>query len=291
MRKWLNCSSPISIRYLLLNDVPNGGTMDTYQVRIENCNSIDRADITLKKGSLNIKYGPNGLGKSTIARAIVSQARNDGSLEGLAPFKGRGKAGSGQPKVSGIDGITSALVFDEEYVNQFAFQQDEVIKNSFDIFIKTPEYSTTMQEIENLFSGIKKAFSDNTEIDLTIKDLKELRDAFGKTNADGSIPKSSKLLRAYGSGNKIENIPETLKPFESFIKSQDPSKWIGWQIKGNEFLKLADACPYCSTALTDGPQKEVPLAVAKEYDATAIGHLNTIKAVIERLGKYFSSQC
>lgn len=265
--------------------------MADYQVKIENCNSIDRAEIILKKGSLNIKYGPNGLGKSTIAKAIVSQARNDGSLAALAPFKGRGKPGASQPTVSGIEGISSALVFDEEYVNQFTFQQDEVIKNSFEIFIKTPEYSKTMEEIEDLFAGIKKAFSDNAEIDQTIKDLKDLRDAFGKTNADGSIPKSSKMLKAYGSGNKIENIPETLKPFATFIKSQDPSKWIGWQIKGNEFLKLGDTCPYCSTTLPDGPQKDVPLAVAKEYDATAIGHLNALKAVIERLGKYFSAKC
>jgi hypothetical protein len=35
----------------------------------------------------------------------------------------------------------------------------------------------------------------------------------------------------------------------------------------------------------------IPLAVAKEYDANAIGHLNTLKAVIERLGKYFSDKC
>lgn len=265
--------------------------MADYQIKIENCNSIDCADILIKKGSLNIKYGPNGLGKSSIAKAIVSQARNDGTLKELAPFKGRGKVGSSQPKVSGIEGIASALVFDEEYVNQFAFQQDEVVKNSFDIFIKTPEYSKAMIEIEDLFAGIKKAFSDNEEIEQTTKDLKELRDAFGKTNADGSIPKSSKLLKAYGSGNKIENIPEALKPFESFIKSPDPSKWIGWQIKGNEFLKLGDTCPYCSTALPEGAQKDIPLAVAKEYDATAIGHLNTLKAVIERLGKYFSAKC
>ncbi len=265
--------------------------MTDYQITIENCNSIDRADICIRKGSLNIKYGPNGLGKSTIAKAIVSQARNDGSLKTLMPFKNRGKAGAGQPTVDGIQDLTSALVFDEAYVNQFAFQPDEVVKNSFDIFIKTPEYIATMSEIEELFAGIKKAFADNSEIEQTTKDLKELRDAFGKSNADGSIPKSSKLLKAYGSGNKIENIPETLKPFETFIKSQDPSKWIGWQIKGNDFLKLGDTCPYCSTALPEASQKETALAVAKEYDATAIGHLNTLKAIIERLGMYFSAKC
>jgi energy-coupling factor transporter ATP-binding protein EcfA2 len=265
--------------------------MATFHITIENCNTIDRATIGIEKGSLNIKYGPNGLGKSTIAKAIFSQARNDGTLVALTPFKNRGKVGTNPPKVDGIEGLNSALVFDEDYVNQFAFQQDEVVKNSFDIFVKTPEYVVATKEIDELFAGIKKAFDDNAEIEETTKDLKELRDAFGTTNRDGSIPKSSKLLKAYGSGNKIENVPDSLKPFEVFIKGQNPSKWIGWQIKGNEFLDLADTCPYCSTAMAEVTQKETALAVAKEYDATAVGHLNTLKAVIERLGKYFSAKC
>ncbi|MER9243127.1 AAA family ATPase [Mesorhizobium sp. M0633] len=264
--------------------------MAAYEISIRNCNSIDLAAIRIEKGSLNIKYGPNGIGKSTIARAIVSQARGDGTLDALIPFKNRGKAGSKKPQVDGIDDVKSALVFDEEYVNQFAFQQDEVVKNSFNIFVKTPEYVTTMAEIEDLFTGIRKAFADSVEIEQTTKDLKELREAFGNSKT-GAIPKNSKIHRAFGTGNKIENVPDSLKSFETFIKSPEPSKWISWQIKGNEFLKLGDTCPYCSTGLPEGPQKETALAVAKEYDATAIGHLNVLKAIIGRLGKYFSDKC
>lgn len=265
--------------------------MADYEISIENCNSIDIANIGVKKGCLNIKFGPNGLGKSTIAKAIVSQARDDGTLAELVPFKSRGKTGAAQPKVDGIGDIGSALVFDEAYVNLFAFQQDEVVKNSFDIFIKTPEYDAAMADIEKLFDGIKKAFADRPEIEQTTKDLKDLRDAFGKPNKDGSIAKSSKVLKAFGSGNKIDNIPDELLPFEMFVKSANPSKWIGWQIKGKEFLELGDTCPYCATALPEPKQKETALAVAKEYDATAINHLNNLKEVIERLGKYFSDGC
>lgn len=263
----------------------------TYNVVVENCNSIDRAEFQITKGNLNIKYGPNGLGKSTIARAIVSKARSDDTLAHLIPFKNRGNVAAPAPTVTGIDDIKSALVFDEDYVSQFVFQQEEVVKNSFDIFIKTPEYVVAMEEIEKLFAGIRKAFADNPDIEQALKDLKELRDAFGNPNKDGSMPRTSKFLKSFGPGNKIEHIPEILKPFELFIRSQEPSKWIAWQIKGNEFLKLGDACPYCATKLPEAAQKETALAVAKEYDATAVGHLNTIKAVIERLGKYFSAKC
>jgi energy-coupling factor transporter ATP-binding protein EcfA2 len=264
--------------------------MTQFNIAISNCNSVDRAEVVLTKGTLNIKYGPNGLGKSTLAKAIVSKIRGDGGLQDLVPFKHRGNAEAAPPEVEGIDDLASALVFDDDYVQQFVFQKDEVLKNSFDIFIKTPEYFAAMGAIDSLLSGIKQALTNNAEIEQTITDLKELRDAFGKSKP-GSIPKSSKIHKAFGTGNKIENIPVALKPFETFIKSNEPSKWIAWQIKGNDFLKLGDTCPYCSTALAGEGQKDTALAVEKEYDATAVGHLNTLKAVIERLGKYFSEKC
>ena len=261
--------------------------MTQLNVIINNCNSVDSAEITLTKGTLNIKYGPNGLGKSTLAKAVVSQILNDGSLQELTPFKNRGKTSSAVPKVDGVGELKSALVFDESYVQQFVFQKDEVLKNSFDIFIKTPEYETAMETIESLLSGVKSTLLNNAEIDQTVLDLKELRDAFGKSKP-GTIPKNSKIHKAFGTGNKTENIPVALKPFELFIKGQEPSKWISWQIKGNEFLKAGDTCPYCSTGLASESQKATALAVEKEFDATAVSHLNTLKAVIERLGKYFS---
>jgi energy-coupling factor transporter ATP-binding protein EcfA2 len=261
-----------------------------YQIKIECCNSIQLAQVSINKGSLNVKYGPNGIGKSTIAKAIVSKIRNDGSLDALLPFRCRGTKVKNKPQVDGVSNLSSALVFDEDYVNQFVFQQDEVIKNSFEIFIKTPDYIVAMQEIDAVLAGIKQAFAKNAEIESTLKDLKDLRDAFG-TSKTGSIPKNSKIHKAFGSGNKIENVPEALKPFELFIRGTDPSKWIAWQIKGNDFLNLGDVCPYCSTDLSEETQRETALSVAKEYDATAVGHLNALKAIIERLGKYFSEKC
>lgn len=265
--------------------------MTTYNIKISNCNSIDEANIRIQKDCLNIKYGPNGLGKSTISKAILGQILDDGSLSELLPFKLRKTKGHDGPAVTGVDDLRSALIFDEDYVSQFAFQQDEVVKNSFEIFIKTPEYDTAMAEIAISFEGIKKAFQDNEAIEQTTMDLKDLRDAFGKANNDGSISKTSKVLKAFGNGNKIDNIPDQLLPFESFIKGDAPSKWIGWQIKGNAFLKDGDTCPYCATELSEQAQKDTALAVSKEYNATAVDHLNTLKAVIERLGKYFSTSC
>jgi ABC-type Mn2+/Zn2+ transport system ATPase subunit len=75
--------------------------MTQLTVVISNCNSVDHAEISVLKGALNIKYGPNGLGKSTLAKAIVSQIRGDGTLQDLMPFRSRGKADAPPPGCAG----------------------------------------------------------------------------------------------------------------------------------------------------------------------------------------------
>jgi ABC-type Mn2+/Zn2+ transport system ATPase subunit len=267
-----------------------GKLMSTYTISIENCNSIEKADIKISEGVLNIKYGPNGVGKSTIARAIVASVANNGSLQNLKPFKHRAIASQQEPVVHGTENIRSFLVFDDAYVSQIAFQRDEVLKNSFDIFIKTDTFKTAMQEIEALLAGIKSTFEGNEAMIGAISDLKEVRDAFGVTKS-GTLSKSSKGYKAFASGNKIENIPTLLKPFEAFIKSEQPANWIAWQAKGNAFLDLSDNCPYCASDLQEPEKKNTVRQVAKEYDSRTIEHLNTLQTIINRLGKYFEHLC
>ena len=115
-------------------------TSPPLSIQISHCNNLESADITLVKSALNIKYGPNGIGKSTIARALTLRAEGDDALEALTPFKYREGTGHPQPAVTGADDIRSVLTFDDQYVSQFVFQRDEVLRNSFEIFINTEEY-------------------------------------------------------------------------------------------------------------------------------------------------------
>ena len=50
--------------------------MDKY-IRVKNCNCISDATIEIVEKSLNIKYGSNGTGKSTISKAIEAFVTND----------------------------------------------------------------------------------------------------------------------------------------------------------------------------------------------------------------------
>ena len=258
------------------------GQLADYAISVKNCNSIDDARISLRRSALNIKFGPNGIGKSTIARALVSHSRGDGSLTELLPFKYRSDGDHPGPTVEGADDIQKVLVFDESYVSQFVFQRDEVLKNSFEIFINTDEYKQGLDEIQSMFQQLKGTFSQ-AEFEEAVADFTDLRDAFGVTNS-GGIAKTSRGFKALGMGGKLKNIPEPLKGYEGFLQSDNPAGWITWQAKGKEFLNLSDNCPFCSTSSVD---KETAKKVSEEYESAAVKNMTAIRSVIDRLGGYF----
>ncbi|MFH3031368.1 hypothetical protein, partial [Citrobacter freundii] len=57
-------------------------------VEIKYCNNIDNACITLSENKLNIKFAPNGTGKSTISRAILGTVAKLAMRQPFVLFKG-----------------------------------------------------------------------------------------------------------------------------------------------------------------------------------------------------------
>jgi len=254
----------------------------------KNCGNCGFAVLQLKVGALNIKYGSNGVGKTTMARALKLQVRGE-PLQTLMPFGERSKEADAraQPSCEGCGSLKSILVFDEDYVRQFVFAPSELVQDSFDIFVRTADYDARMAEIDSHLKHVKQMFEDDKKLAQILADLDELGASFGKS-ASG-IAKSGKLFKAIGSGNKIENIPEPLKAYSPFLTSPSKVKWIKWQIDGNNYSGIADdGCPYCVSPINE--RKEMIGGVAKEYDAKSVEHLVALSAVLERLGDYFADE-
>lgn len=254
-------------------------------LEILNCNNIDSAKINLEKKKLNIKYAMNGTGKSTIARAIELQLKSDGSIKELTPFKLR-EAGDekNQPSLTGLDEIKTVAIFNDEFINQFAFKQDEVLANSFEVFVKTADYEKQINAIEAIITSIKNTFRDSKDIDQVIADLSTLIDSFGRSKTGYS--EAGALAKGMGKGNKVANIPAGLESYTEYLRSPLNSKWLKWLLDGNTYSVLSDNCPYCTSPTKE--KKDVISKVGKEYDAKSIEHLNKIITVLESLGKYFS---
>lgn len=261
----------------------NAEPTDVIPIKIENCNSIVEASISLRRSSLNIKYGPNGIGKSTIARALTLRTEGERRLDELVPFKHRATADGPRPVVEGAEEINNVLTFNEAYVSQFVFQRDEVLKNSFEIFINTDEYRNGLEEIESMFEALKNAFAEQTEFNDALISFTELRDTFNVTKT-GAVAKTSRGIRALSVGGKLKNIPESLQGYEGFLHSADPAGWITWQAKGKAYLELSDNCPFCSIASVD---KELATNVSAEYESAAVKNMSALRNVIDKLGRYF----
>lgn len=253
-----------------------------YQIRIKDCNSIGEAHISLRRSSLNIKYGPNGLGKSTIARALTLRTEG-GDLDELTPFKYRAKADGPRPVVEGAEEINSVLTFNDAYVSQFVFQPDEVLKNSFEIFINTDDYKQGLEKIESMFQSLKETFAQQTEFNEALISFTELRDAFNVTKT-GVVAKTSRGFKALGVGGKLKNIPAPLQGYAGFLQSSDPAGWITWQSKGKTFLELSENCPFCSVQSVD---KAIATQVSAEYESAAVKNMSALRNAIDKLGRYF----
>ncbi|MEG0308938.1 MAG: AAA family ATPase [Clostridium sp.] len=249
---------------------------------IKNCNNIDTGKIEIEEGKLNIKYAINGTGKSTIAHAL--EKMNEGLLDELRPFK---YIGDGivehNPSVSINSTIKNIAIFDESYINSYTFQKEEVLKNSFEIFIKTETYDNRMQEINSLLCAITETFKDNPEIDKLLDDLSKFEESFGK--AKNGYSKAGDLGKGLAKGNKLEDVPEELVEYEPFLKSEKGSiNWLKWQAEGKNYIDIGKKCPYCVSKITT--PKATILRVSEEYDTKYLAALGKVIEIFKSLSHY-----
>lgn len=256
-------------------------------IAIRNCNNIDSAEIAVTAGRLNIKYAINGTGKSTVAHAI-ELAANGKDLHGLVPYKYLGESPLSEehsPSVSFSEELNGVAIFNEEYVNQYLFRPNELVENSFEVFIKTPDYDARMANIQNLIQDIQQTFRGNPELDELISDLTTFISGFGK--AQRGYSKTGSIGKGIAKGNKIINVPPVLAEFTPYIQSEKNAAWLTWQSKGEEYLDLSEQCPYCAGRLSS-PQKEVVKQVAVEYDSKYVAELQKMVSVFQALREYFT---
>ena len=260
------------------------------KLHLENCNNIDKGDFEISENMLNIKYAINGTGKSTICSAIAITVKDrdqkQNAMSGLKPYKCLDDD-TIQPCITGADAIKSVRTFNDEYINEYIFQQDELVKGSFDIFIRNEEYDKGILEIDSLVQEIKTILSNDKEIESLKNDFGELINAFGKETKKG-LHGSSMMSKAFKEGNKVENIPPGLEMYGDYIHSKDNYRWIKWQIDGQVFIDITENCPYCITNIKE--KKETIRKVSQSYDPKIIENMTKILLVFQRLGEYFSEK-
>ena len=259
-------------------------------IKIKNCNNIDSAEISIEKDYLNLKYAINWTGKTTIAKAIkysIDDRINwTNTLKTLKPFKFL-DSDENNPEILGLDDFKNISIFNEEYIEKYTFEQGQIHKNSFEIFIEDDKYKEWLIEINKLVDKIRGAFQENEDINNFINDLKNFISYAWKSNS--SVSASWSMMKWFWDWNKVDNIPTELKEYSEYIRSDDKVKWLWWQMWWNDFIDISDwSCPYCISWISE--KKEKILKVSEIYDKKAIEHLNKVVEVIQNLSKYFSDE-
>lgn len=256
-------------------------------IRVANCNNIDNGSINLIEGRLNIKYAINGTGKSTLAKAI-ELCKSPEQLNNLIPYKyltEKPVLREHQPYVECSTEINKISIFNDETANQYTFLPDDLLANSFEIFIKTPDYESRMEKIQLLIKEIQSTFRENPDLDLLIGELTTFISGFG--NAQNGYSKTGSIGKGLAKGNKIVNIPTELMEYTPYIQSEINASWLTWQSKGTPFLHVAEKCPYCAGRLK-AEQKAVVKQVSVEYDSKYVAELQKMIGVFKALENYFT---
>lgn len=245
-------------------------------IKILNCNCIDEAEIEIEEGALNIKYGSNGTGKSTLSKAIFAMARNDKDL--LNELKPYGKSDS--PDVQNFT-YKKVRVFDESYVNSYLFQEKSFLENSYRVFLRSDECDKLALQITELLQALQGVFQDSEEI----KNLRYfLPKYFIAINyKDGTISKRGgvgELLKGNGGGFDKH---EELKPYSPFYAGRDMatiSKWAKWRNDGIKQMN-GDACPFCTHDMDADVIGKQNTVFEKVFKASALSTANAVLEYIE----------
>lgn len=216
--------------------------MTERKIEIRNCNNIREAQISLLKGALNIKFGYNGTGKSTISEAIRRKIDGE-NLETLTPFSDEDNI----PFVGDIP-FHTVKVFNNEYIQQYLFKTDGIFEDSYKVLLKSQECDELTNQINGLLSELQGTVFQGE----SIRDLANMLETYTTTVKFSSSGVSKRggigeVLKGGGAGFDKYHDLDKYRPFYSNT-AEKMTSWAIWRTKGIDQMN-GDTCPFCATEL------------------------------------------
>jgi len=247
------------------------------KAQVSNCNNIKNAELQLRKNYLNIRYAMNGTGKSTIARAVEIRSK-DGDLSILEAFGCDGK-----PACELSEDI-QVLLFNEEYVDRYVLQKSEVMPNSFEVFVKNPDYEELKKVIDERLKHIHIDLSENEDVQTILATGNYARSNF-KFNKDGTLRQTPRVKSLAQSG-KVFNLPKELIKFQRLWDKEDKVKWVGWKNEGSSY-DGNEICPFCAMNLGENYDDEKRIFTSS-YQESNVKHILEMLSYLDKLKEFMN---
>lgn len=254
------------------------------KIKIQNCNNIEKGEVCICADKLNIFFGRNGTGKSTIARAIYLASRGKPLTE-LAPYDIKSEETS--PQIEGVS-AGNIPIFDDEYVQQYVYRSDTLIKDTFEVLIRSKKYDEAKKNIDDALSKIKTTITGRQVIIDLQTQIGVLIDKIKLTN-DNKIDKRGGAKGILEGKGAYFNPPEELSELKPFFVEDTVSKWAVWRLQGYEQFGKKGCCPYCSTDDTERTDI-INQVFADSFDKASVETAAAIIKALEALNPYLSDE-
>lgn len=222
------------------------------EIELENVGAIKKGTITFDDNKINIIYGSNGIGKTTILAALQAKLNDafDNASSPFVPFFNK----SAQPKITLNNcSISSILTFNRNYVDLYLYNSEDIANNSYSLMAKTQNYDNQIQTINQQIADVRK--SSNVpilnEFCNTINKVQSNIDFNAPKNGQVHIKANSKIGKSLKEQIKQEvELNSSLSKYSAF---KGILSWIDWIKTGIDIIGQTDAkiCPFCGSNLTD----------------------------------------
>lgn len=229
------------------------GTMESCSpnvnmITIENCRNIVSGLVPIHEKKLTILHGSNGVGKSTIARAIEDYAAKLPIFIDLAPclesifdgtyptFPSTGQEEEKKveeqpiPSVKSSSNVGHVMVFNEDYVREFLFKKESLIAQTFEVFATSEKTEKKKLLLSENMTTLWNFFERRIDIKRFWEDIRKLFDALRPIADD--MEKLTKSLNSVAiilesSGNSNERRIHK----RAVLQNDGTVKWAGGKLE------------------------------------------------------------
>lgn len=222
------------------------------EIELENVGAINKGTITFDDDKINVIYGSNGIGKTTILAAIQAKLNGtfDNDQSAFVPFFNK----SAQPKITLKScSISNILTFNRNYVDSYLYNSDDIANNSYSLIAKTQNYDDEIQAINQQILDVRKSSSAPilNEFCKTINNVQSEINFNESKNGQVRIKANSKIGKSLKEQIKQEvELDSSLSKYSAF---KGILNWIDWIKTGIDILGQANVqiCPFCGNDLSD----------------------------------------
>lgn len=236
------------------------------EVSIEHCRNIAKVEggpLLIAKNRVNVFFGANGTGKTTICRVLQYLDETNESLKtGLVSHSGT--PDTPEPFAKRNNFKYSTLVFNSQWIEDHCFKGNDLQEGAYALYIRNDEIRKLELRRDRLLAEVER-IARSDEFNNLVKTVGEIKRGLGGVTKAGEFSASSPVARAYKNGSPVEDgLPERLRSVVREMNYGEKAEWAKWHKDAPTCVNLA-LCPYC------GVQDGNAVEECRAYDESRSG--------------------